>query len=111
MTTRPQYVQRATWFPTSASVSCTPPPLGTPLATNGFLPALLTAEDRAALRDMNVRLTWLAMQQCAAEVGVRNQIDFGTQICLALAAFEAHGVSGNDLCDLGCEHDVVFPWS
>lgn len=72
---------------------------------------MLTPEDRAALRNMNVTLTEEAMRQCAAWIGVRNQIEFGTQICNALSEFRAHGIPDAMLIELSRTHDIVFPWS
>lgn len=109
MTTRPEFVRQAAWFPrrTFAHAKTAPETL----AANGFLSELLSSADRQALRDVNVSLTRLAIDQCAADAGARNQIDLGTQICLALANFEAHGLSGQDLIDLSGRFDIVFPWS
>jgi hypothetical protein len=52
---------------------------------NGIVSSMLTSQDRAALRAMNVNLTREAMAQCEALIGVRNQIEFGTQICNAFS--------------------------
>ena len=109
MTTRPEFVRQATWFPTRTFTHAKTAP--ETLAANGFLSELLSSADRQALRDINISLTRLAIDQCAADAGARNQIDLGTQICLALANFEAHGVSGQDLLDLSGRFDIVFPWS
>ena len=81
------------------------------LATNGYLSSILPLADRAALREINVRLTRLAIEQIEAGGGAANQIAFGTIIGLALADFAAHGVSEDDLLGLARDHDVVFPWS
>src|SRR5688572_27078109 len=107
MTTRPEFVRQASWFPTRSSTR-SQAPTG-PLAANGYLSELLSSGDREKLREINVSLTRLAFEQCAADVGARNQIDFGTQICVALADFEAHGVSRDDLLRLSSRYDVVFP--
>jgi hypothetical protein len=83
----------------------------TPLATNGFLSSLLPLEDRTALREINVQLTELAIQQCGAGGGAANVIQFGTLHCLALADLAAHDVFPEDLLALSRNFDVVFPWS
>lgn len=103
------FVRRASWFPTRPSTR-SQPPTG-PLAANGFLSELLSGADRESLRAINVSLTRLAFEQCAADAGARNQIDLGTQICVALADFEAHGVERDHLLALAAGYDVVFPWS
>ena len=87
MTTRRELVLSAGRFPAAAS---TGERVGTPsgettLATSGYLSSLLPLADRAALREINVRLTRLAIDQCGAGGGAANQIDFGTPVCLALA--------------------------
>lgn len=83
-----------------------------PVATNGYLLSLLPLEDRVALRNINVRLTELALQQCApANAVVANQILFDTLICESLLEFAAHGVLPDDLRRLARDFDVVFPWS
>ena len=87
------------------------PPDDARLATNGYLSSLLPPADQAALREINVRLTRLAIDQCDAGGGAANQIDYGTSVCLALVAFAAHGVGSGDLLALARDHDVVFPWS
>jgi hypothetical protein len=90
----------------------TPSPGGdTALATNGFLSSILPLADRAALREINVRLTQLAIDQCEAGGGAANQIAFGTLICRSLAEFAAHDVFPGDLLTLSRDFDVVFPWS
>src|SRR5437870_8153548 len=109
MPTRPEFVRQASWFPARPSTR-SQAPTG-PLAENGFLSELLSGADRQKLREINVSLTRLAVEQCAADAGARNQIDLGTQICVALANFEAHGVSGDDLLELSGKVDIVFPWS
>lgn len=109
MLARPDVVRQASWFPARPSIR-SQASTG-PLAANGFLSELLSGADREKLREINVSLTRLAFEQCAADVGARNQIDLGTQICLALADFEAHGVSRDDLLALAARYDVVFPWS
>jgi hypothetical protein len=96
--------------PAAARVG-TPSDGTTALATNGYLSSILPLADRAALREINIRLTQLAIDQCAAGGGAANQIQFGTLICLALADFATHEVSGNDLLRLSQDFDVVFPWS
>ena len=113
MTTRRGLVKRAGWFPGVAFTHTRPgtPSGDTMLATNGYLSSILPLADRAALREINVRLTQRAIDQCGAEGGAANQIQFGTLICLALADFAAHEVFPDDLLSLSREHDVVFPWS
>jgi FAD binding domain/Berberine and berberine like len=81
------------------------------VASNGYLSSLLSAEDRMALRRINVALTRLAMQQCAGNGGVANQIVFDTLICEALAQFAKHDVSPGRLLQLSRDFDVVFLWS
>jgi hypothetical protein len=82
------------------------------VATNGYLLSLLPLEDRVALRNINIRLTDLAIQQCApANAVVANQILFDTLICESLLEFAAHGVFPDDLRRLARDFDVVFPWS
>jgi FAD binding domain len=98
--------------PRTANVGAPPPGGGeTALATNGYLSAILPIADQAALREINVRLTQLAIDQCAAGGGARNQVEFGTLICLALADFATHDVFPDDLLRLSRDFDVVFPWS
>ncbi len=80
------------------------------VASNGYLSSLLPLEDRLALREINVRLTRLAIRQSAAD-GVANQILFGTSIGEALATFLAHDVLPEHLLRLSREFDVVFLWS
>jgi hypothetical protein len=82
---------------------------------------MLPPEDRDRLRQINVRLTELAIAQCeaAADAAIElklagwaaNQVDFGTQACTTIADFATHGVSPDKLLELSREHDVVFPWS
>jgi FAD/FMN-containing dehydrogenase len=60
---------------------------------------------------MHVRLTEQAIEQCGAWIGVRNQIEFGTQIGNALAEFWAHDVSADDLRAWSKRYDIAFPWS
>jgi len=83
----------------------------TGLATNGYLSSILPLGDQVQLRRINVRLTQLAIDQCAAGGGAANQIDFGTNICVALADFALHDVFPDDLLRLSRDFDVVFPWS
>jgi hypothetical protein len=79
-------------------------------ASNGYLSSLLPLEDRLALREINVRLTQLAIRQSVAD-GVANQILFGTSIGEALATFLAHDVVPEHLLRLSRDFDVVFLWS
>jgi FAD/FMN-containing dehydrogenase len=72
---------------------------------------MLSADDRSALRKMNVTLTEQAIKQCGEWIGVRNQIEFGTQICNALDEFRLHTVSVDLLRRLSEDHDIIFPWS
>lgn len=72
---------------------------------------MLTPEDRAALRVMNEKLTREAILQAEAWTGVRNQIEFGTQIGNTLSALQVHGVSNETLIDWSRKYDIVFPWS
>ena len=81
-----------------------------PVASNGYLSSLLPSGDLLALRNINVSMTQLAIQQCARNV-VANQILFDTLICEALATFAAHDVSRRDLLNLSARYDVVFLWS
>jgi hypothetical protein len=130
MTTRREFVKSAgaavvgaVGFPTvafthtlsgeaSTRVRAGAPSGDTRLATNGFLSSILPLADRAALREINLRLTQLAIDQCAAaDAGAANQILFGTLICLSLADFAAHDVFPDDLLRLSRDFDVVFPWS
>lgn len=111
MSTRLDFVRQASWFPSRPRPSNRARAACGPLAANGFLPELLSDADRDKLREINVSLTRLAFEQCAVDAGARNQIDLGTQICLALADFEVRGVSREKLLALAAEHDVVFPWS
>ena len=113
MRTARELLEQARWFPgeTATGMGAGAPAGETTLATNGFLSTLLSPEDRAKLREVNVRLTELAIAQCAAGGGAANQIDFGTQACTTLADFAAHGVPPDELCALSRDHDVVFPWS
>jgi hypothetical protein len=109
-------VGRAQARPDALSASVTTGLLPTPgqtaaaVASNGYLSSLLPLEDRLALRKINVDLTRLAIEQCAAD-GVANQIVFGTLICEALVAFAAHDVFPDDLLQLSRDFDVVFLWS
>ena len=98
--------------PNSVTTGTLPPPGQTSaaVASNNFLSSLLPLADQFALRQINIDLTQLAIQQCALD-GVANQIAFGTQVCEALAAFAAHGVSPDDLLTLSRDFDVVFLWS
>ncbi len=124
MTTARELLEKARWFPgkTATGMGAGAPPVGdTALATNGFLSALLPPEDRDRLRQINVRLTELAIAQCEAAARAAidfdldgwaaNQVDFGTQACPTLADFATHGVFPNELRKLSQEYDVVFPWS
>lgn len=119
MTTRRKFAKRTGWFPGAAFTRTQPgnasrpgaSPGDTILATNGYLSSILPLADRAAMREINVRLTQGAIDQCGAEGGAANQIQFGTWICLALADFAAHEVLAEDLLALSRDFDVVFPWS
>jgi hypothetical protein len=108
MPTVPEHFKRLPWFRTTASQ---PPSPGFTPVSNGIVSSMLTAEDRAALRVMNHKLTREAIAQAEAWTGVRNQIEFGTQIANALSAFEAHGVPDALLVEMSHGHDIVFPWS
>lgn len=79
--------KRGRWFTAKPSdlASATPSNTESPLATNGFLSTLLLPEERAALRQVNVRLTELAIAQCEAGGGAANQVAFGSQACTTLA--------------------------
>ena len=77
------------------------------VATNGYLSALLPLHDQQALRQINVSMTQLAIQQCALD-GVANQIAFDTLICEALAAFALHGVSSDDLLQLSRRFGAIL---
>jgi FAD binding domain len=79
-------------------------------SSNGYLSSLLPSVDLAALRNINVSMTQLAIQQCACDV-VANQILFDTLICEALAAFAAHDVTPQELLNLSTQWDVAFLWS
>lgn len=105
------FVRQASWFPPRPRAPHPPQPASGTLATNGFLAELLSGGDRKRLREINVSLTKLAFDQCAVDAGARNQIDLGTQICLALLDFEAHDVAHETLVELAAKYDVVFPWS
>lgn len=109
MFTAREHLKRAHRF--TGKTASGAPADGSTLATSGLLATLLPPEDRAKLREVNVRLTELAVEQCAAGGGAANQIDFGTQACTTLADFAAHGVSPAEVCALSRDHDVVFPWS
>jgi hypothetical protein len=77
MTTRRTIVKRAGWFPGVAFTRTQPvgtPPGDTTLATSGYLSSILPLADRAAMREINVRLTQGAIDQCVAEGGAANQI-------------------------------------
>jgi FAD binding domain/Berberine and berberine like len=80
------------------------------VASNGYLASLLPSADLIALRNINVSMTRLAIEQCARNV-VANQILFDTLICEALTSFAAHDVSPEDLLGLSAQYDVVFLWS
>jgi FAD binding domain-containing protein/TAT (twin-arginine translocation) pathway-exported protein len=95
----------------AGSAVAMPPGSTTGLATNGYLSSILPLGDQVQLRRINVRLTQLAIDQCAAGGGAANQIDFGTNICVALADFALHDVFPDDLLRLSRDFDVVFPWS
>jgi hypothetical protein len=110
MTTRLGLVKRATCFPTVA-FSHTYPSGDIALATNGYLSSILPLADRTALREISFHLTQQAIDQCGAEGGAANQVQFGSMICLALAELVAYGVCPDELLSLSREHDVVFPWS
>lgn len=96
MTTARELLEKARWFPgkTATGMGAGAPVGDTALATNGFLSALLPPEDRDRLRQINVRLTELAIAQCeaAARAAVElkldgwaaNQVDFGTQACTTM---------------------------
>lgn len=113
MTAARKRLENVRWFPgkTATGKGAGAPAGDVALATNGFLSALLLPEDRDRLRQINTRLTEIAIDQCGAEGGAANQIDFGTPICLALADFAAHGVLADDLLALSRDFVVVFPWS
>jgi hypothetical protein len=111
MTTPQELAERAAWFPAAARRRGASAAGDSGLAASGYLDALLPPEDRAALREINTRLTRLALEQCAAAGSVANQVDFGTSICVALAELAAHGVADGELIELSRGHDVVFPWS
>ncbi len=118
MTTRQEFLKQTRWFPSVAHLrpqrTETPAdkqPCDVPLATNGDLTSILSSMDRAALRKINISLTQLAIQQCCADGGAANIIDFGSMACVALAGFAAHEVLPEDLLALSRDHDVVFPWS
>jgi hypothetical protein len=114
MATRSGLVKRGSFFP-NVAFSHTRPSADIALATNGYLSSILPLADRTALREINVHLTQLAIDQCGAGVGAANQIQFGTLICLALAEFAAHVAADEVFPDyvlaLSRERDVVFPWS
>jgi FAD binding domain/Berberine and berberine like len=80
---------------------------GSGAATNGYLWSLL---DQTQLRQLNVNLTQLAIQQCSLDE-VANQIEFDTLICQALTTFLAQGVSSDDLVTISQNYDVLFRWS
>jgi hypothetical protein len=114
MTERREVFKRPGGFPTFPVAHSRP--VGAPsgdaaLATNGYLASILPLADRAALREINVRLTQRAIEQCEAGGGAANQIQYGTLICLALADFAAHEVFAEELLALSRDFDVVFPWS
>lgn len=107
----PEDFRHLPWFRATGPRRQQQPPAGFKPASNGIVSSMLTPEDRAALRAMNVNLTREAIAQCEALIGVRNQIEFGTQICNALSAFEAHGVPKAMLVEMSHTYDIVFPWS
>src|SRR5689334_21165110 len=80
------------------------------VATNGYLASLLPLEDQVALRQINVSLTQLAIEQSAL-LQVANQIVFDTLIPEALADFALHGVLPDELVQISQNYDVVFVWS
>ena len=104
----PDYLRHVTWFPGTrfdrpSSVPGVTPP------TNGIVTSMLSPDDRAAVRRMNVALTEEAIRQCGLWIGVRNQIEFGTQVANALDEFQSHGVTPDLLRKLSADHDIVFP--
>ena len=113
MATPHEFARRAAWFPTDAVTASRPGSAagGDGLATNAWLWSSLPLADQAALREINVTLTGMAIEQCASGGGAANQVDFGSQICMALADFAGQGVGPGDLLELAAERDVVFPWS
>ncbi|MBV9109897.1 MAG: FAD-binding oxidoreductase, partial [Gemmatimonadetes bacterium] len=113
-TTAQEFARRAAWFPAEAlagASSNTGTAGDSGLVTNAYLWSSLPLGDQEALREMNVRLTEMAIEQCAAGGVAANQVDFGSIICLALAEFAAHDVFPPELLELSAERDVVFPWS
>jgi len=110
MTTPQGFARRAAWFPAAAAVSDAAGD-GGGLVTNAYLWSSLPLADQAALREINVRLTEMAIEQCAAGGGAANQVDFGSLICVALAELAAHDVTSGELRELSAGRDVVFPWS
>lgn len=63
-----EFLEKARWFPAKIATGFEAGALSgdTPLATNGFLSAMLPPEDRERLREINVRLTEMAIAQCGA---------------------------------------------
>lgn len=113
MTDKLDFLKQAACFPAFGNISRVSKASAgeAPFATNGYLSAMLSAENRAALRQMNVTLTQLALEQCAKDYVATNQIAFGTIIGTSLDQFELHGVSDKELLELSRDYDVVFPWS
>ena len=110
MPTAREFARRAAWFPLPEASRETAS-AGDGLVTNAYLWSSLPLTDQVALREINVTLTGMAIEQCASGGGAANQADFGSLICLALAELAAHGVGPDDLLGLSVERDVVFPWS
>jgi hypothetical protein len=112
-TTAQEFARRAAWFPAEAlaGASSTVTAGDSGLVTNAYLWSSLPLDDQEALRAMNVRLTEMAIEQCASGGGAANQVEFGSISCLALAEFAAHDVFPDELLELSAERDVVFPWS
>jgi hypothetical protein len=103
--------------PPAVRIDVPSPPLKPPpvqpdsgVASNGYLWSLLPPGRLRELREINVGLTKLAIQQCDLHT-VANQIEFDTRICDALATFLIHGVSPEDLVAISGSYDVVFRWS
>ena len=111
MATLEELAARAAWFPGADRARSGRATDDVRLATSGYLTSILPPEDREALREINTRLTRLALEQCAALGTPANQIDYGSAICVALAELAAHDVTDGELLDLGGSHDVLFPWS
>ncbi|HKP74306.1 MAG TPA: FAD-binding protein, partial [Longimicrobiaceae bacterium] len=113
MPTPQEFARRAAWFPLPEGSRATGAASagGDGLVTNAYLWSSLPLADQAALREINVTLTGMAIEQCASGGGAANQVDFGSLFCLALAEFAEHDVGPDDLLELSAERDVVFPWS